>query len=152
MSLTLRLVPDPVLQAISEPVRPGAEAGELARQMLELMYVHRGRGLAAVQAGWLARLFVMDVDWPQGSPRPRIFANPRVVRESSRLQVVPESCLSIPGVSRRIARPAEIVLAWQGTDGRQRQEAFEGYEATIIQHEIDHLDGVLMTERPEVPR
>ena len=151
MSLTLRLVPDPVLGARSDRVQPGPEAGAMAREMLQLMYANRGRGLAAVQAGWLARLFVMDVDWPQGNARPRIFANPRIVRASTVLQVVPETCLSIPGVTRRIARPSEIVLAWQGMDGRRRQEAFEGYEATIIQHEIDHLDGVLMTDRPEAP-
>ena len=137
--------PDPVLRVVCRPVTGDATA--LARDMLDTMYAAPGRGLAAPQVGVTERLFVMDATWKDGLPDPRVFANPAIVAREGR-QVNEEACLSIPGVPRRVARPERIVLEWDGARGTRRREAFEGFAAACIAHEMDHLDGVLILDHP----
>lgn len=137
--------PDPVLRTRCAPVTGNPTA--LARAMLEAMYAAPGRGLAAPQVGVTERLFVMDATWKEGVPDPRVFVNPEIVASEGR-QVNEEGCLSIPGVPRRVARAARVTLAFDGPEGR-REERFEGFAAACVQHEMDHLDGVLILDHPE---
>ena len=139
------IAPDPVLEAVCTPFE--GDATELARDMLDTMYAAPGRGLAGPQVGVTQRIFVMDCGWKEGLPDPRVFVNPKIVSREGR-QVNTEGCLSIPDTPRRIERPAEIVLAFDGLDGR-REERFTGFAAACACHEMDHLDGVLITDLPE---
>ncbi len=143
-------VPDPVLREMAAPVEAfddGLRA--LAQDMLETMYEAPGRGLAAPQIGLGLRLFVMDVAWKEGEPEPYVFVNPVVVEASDERVTREEGCLSIPGRTSRVTRPAEVALRWQDLDGAEREGRFDGFAATCVQHEIDHLDGVLCIDREE---
>ncbi len=143
-------VPDPVLREVAAPVEAfddGLRA--LAQDMLETMYEAPGRGLAAPQIGLGLRLFVMDVAWKEGEPEPYVFVNPVVVEASDERVTREEGCLSIPGRTSRVTRPAEVALRWQDLDGAEREGRFDGFAATCVQHEIDHLDGVLCIDREE---
>ncbi len=143
-------VPDPVLREVARPVTGfDADLRALAQDMLETMYDAPGRGLAAPQIGLGLRLFVMDVAWKDGTSDPRVFVNPEVVDASEELVTREEGCLSIPGRISRVARPGAVTLRWQDPEGAAREERFEGFAATCVQHEIDHLDGILCTDREE---
>ncbi len=142
--------PDPVLREVCAPVTAfDAALRELADDMLATMYDAPGRGLASPQVGLPVRLFVMDVAWKDGTPDPRVFVNPEIVGASEDLVTREEGCLSIPGRMSRVSRPAEVSLRWQDLDGQVREERFEGFAATCVQHEIDHLDGILCIDREE---
>ncbi|MGB3407549.1 MAG: peptide deformylase [Jannaschia sp.] len=147
MILPIVLHPDPVLRIVCTPV--AGAVTDLARDMLDTMYAAPGRGLAAPQVGVTERLFVMDCSWKEGLPDPRVFVNPEIVARDGR-QVNEEGCLSIPDMPRRVARAATVTLAFDGKDGR-RQETFEGFAAACAQHEMDHLDGVLIVDHPVAP-
>ncbi|MCK0169369.1 peptide deformylase [Jannaschia sp. S6380] len=138
--------PDPFLRTPCRPITENPTA--LARDLLDTMYAAPGRGLAAPQIGVDARIFVTDVGWKDGVPDPRVFVNPEIVASEGR-QVNTEGCLSIPDTPRRIARPAAVTLAFDGALSR-REEVFEGFAAACICHELDHLDGVLILDHPEV--
>ena len=147
--LDIVLHPDPRLAQACAPVGAVDEATlALARAMLDTMYAAPGRGLAAPQVGVLKRLFVMDAGWKQGAPAPRICIDPEITWTSPEQVVMEEGCLSIPGQPRRLSRPARIRMAWTGADGTRAEHALDGAEARIAQHEHDHLDGVLILDRP----
>ncbi len=140
--------PDPRLAQVCAPV--GAITPEievLAADMLETMYAAPGRGLAAPQVGVLLRLFVMDASWKEGMPDPLICIDPVLRVVSDARATNSEGCLSIPGVSAEVTRPAQVVLAWTGLDGATRERAFDGFAAVCVQHELDHLDGVVTFDR-----
>ena len=142
--------PDPVLRRRCAPV--GAVTDEvraLAADLLETMYDAPGRGLAAPQVGVLARVFVADAGWRDGAPAPVAFVDPEIRAASE--EVVPgvEACLSIPGRPMRVARPAWVDLRWTDLDGVRCERRFEGDGAVCVQHELDHLDGVLILDRGE---
>jgi peptide deformylase len=146
-TLTIRLLPDPVLRARAAPVAEfGPDLAALARAMLGAMYAAPGRGLAAPQVGLPLRLFVMDAGWKEGAPDPRVFVNPAVLWSSPETATRGEGCLSIPGRTFRVTRPARVRLAWQTLDGAAREEEFAGFAAACVQHETDHLDGVLICD------
>lgn len=143
-------VPDPVLRGVAEPVEDfGEDLRALAEDMLQTMYDAPGRGLAAPQVGLPLRLFVMDVAWKEGEPAPQVFVNPEILDLSEEVVTREEGCLSIPGRMSRVTRPAEVGLRWRDVDGAAREGRFEGFAATCVQHEIDHLDGILCTDREE---
>jgi len=143
-------VPDPVLRESCAPMEAfGEDLRRLSEDMLETMYDAPGRGLAAPQIGLPIRLFVMDVGWRDGTPDPRVFVNPEIVGASGERVTREEGCLSIPGRTSRVSRPAEVDLRWQDLDGTAREGRFDGFAATCVQHEIDHLDGVLCIDREE---
>ncbi|WP_339644995.1 peptide deformylase [Jannaschia helgolandensis] len=147
MILPILLSPDPVLNVRCTPVV--GDRTDLARDMLDTMYAAPGRGLSGPQVGVTERIFVMDATWKEGLPDPRVFVNPEITaREGA--QVNTEGCLSIPDVPRRIARPASVTLAFDGVKGR-RSEVFTGMAAACVCHEMDHLDGILITDLPEAP-
>jgi len=150
--LQLRLVPDPVLRAVCAPVTVfDAELAALAKNMLDVMYAASGRGLAAPQVGITQRMFVMDATWKQGVPDPQVFVNPELADCSDEVAVLAEGCLSIPDRTSRVARPAQVTLRWQDLDGALQVGTFTGFAAACVQHERDHLDGILCTDYPEAP-
>jgi peptide deformylase len=136
--------PDPRLMDICAPVAeitPQIEA--LAADMLETMYAAPGRGLAGPQVGAMVRMFVMDISWKEGRPDPLVCINPMLQEISEERAVNSEGCLSIPGVSADISRPAQVQMTWTGLNGGRFVQSFGGFGAVCVQHEIDHLDGVV---------
>ena len=147
------LHPDARLRTTCAPVADfDANLAALAADMLETMYDAYGRGLAAPQVGMTQRLFVMDAGWKTGPATPMAFVNPEILWSAPSRAVHEEGCLSIPDTPRRIARPAEVHLRWQDTAGRTQEGRFTGPAAVIAQHEIDHLDGILILDHPAIPR
>ena len=146
----IRLVPDPVLRQACAPVVAFDEAlAALARDMLDTMYAAPGRGLAAPQVGVALRLVVMDAGWKDGTPDPRVLVNPVLAWLSEARAVGEEACLSIPGPPVMVERAREVGLRWQDLDGTPREGRLSGFEAVCAQHEIDHLDGILCTDRAD---
>ena len=139
--------PDPLLSETCVPISdPGGERA-LAEDMLETMYAAPGRGLAGPQVGMLRRIFVMDAGWKSGTPTPRVCINPEIIWESEERATAEEGCLSIPGLSIPVSRPARVVLRTTDLDGVTEEIALDGAEALIAQHETDHLNGILTLDR-----
>lgn len=150
MTLPIRQDPDPVLREVCAPVTVFDEAlVQFAEDMLAAMYDAGGRGLAAPQVGRTVRLFVMDVAWKEGAPDPLICVNPVIVSVAAEVETREERCLSLPGRAARVARPASLRLRWQDLSGTGREGDFDGIAARVVQHEADHLDGVLCIDREE---
>ncbi|WP_102108430.1 peptide deformylase [Oceaniglobus roseus] len=140
--------PDPILQQTAAPVTDfDAALAALAQDMLDTMYDAPGRGLAAPQVGRLIRLFVMDTTWKEGTPDPVVCVNPEILWSSDETEENEEGCLSIPGTPMPIVRPARIGLRWQGVDGTVNEAELDGPDALCAQHEIDHLDGLVIFDR-----
>lgn len=149
--LPILLLPDPRLRQKCAPVTQfDAALKQLADDMFETMYAAPGRGLAGPQVGAMQRIFVMDTGWKEGRPSPMVFINPEI-RATSGSATGGEGCLSIPDQPVRIARPAIVQLAWQDLAGRACEGFFEGFAATCVQHERDHLDGILCIDYPNLP-
>ncbi|MEL6690315.1 MAG: peptide deformylase [Pseudomonadota bacterium] len=145
----LVLHPDPRLGDVSKPVTRFDAVGTLVRDMFDTMYDAPGRGLAAVQIGFMQRVFVMDAGWKEGTPTPMVFVNPIITARSDDEVVNEEGCLSIPDTPRRVSRPAQVSLRWQDENGLPHEGTFEGFEAACIQHEFDHLEGRTILDHPE---
>jgi len=137
--------PDPVLQRRAKPVDPAMEElQELAEEMLMAMQEARGVGLAAPQIGRSLRLFVAS---ESGEPEDGlIFINPEI-RPFGSPKAFEEGCLSLPGVNGMVTRPESVEVSWTDVDGQRKTETFTELMARIIQHEFDHLEGVLFFER-----
>ncbi len=149
--MTLRpilLWPDPRLRSRAEPVgRVTRDVAALADDMLETMYEAPGIGLAAPQVGVAKRLLVMDCVKEEGAaPRPMVLVDPEVVDRSPATAVCEEGCLSIPEHFAEVERPAEVTVRWTALDGRPHEERFAGLWAICVQHEIDHLNGVVFLD------
>ncbi|MBV0892461.1 peptide deformylase [Paracoccus sp. Z118] len=125
---------------------PWPEAPQLAADLLATMYAAEGRGLAAPQVGIAARMFVMDAAWKADAPEPRVLLDPAILWRSPEFTTADEQCLSIPGPPVPVARPAAIRLRWFDLDGGAHEAGLSGIEARIAQHEIDHLDGILILD------
>jgi peptide deformylase len=142
----IRVVGDPVLRAeAAEITEIDGRVARLAHDMLETMYEAPGLGLAAPQIGVGKRLFVYDLD-PEERADPHVLVNPRIV-ESDGEWTYQEGCLSIPGLSFEITRPKVVHLVGLDLDGNEVSIEADELTARLFQHELDHLDGVLMTER-----
>lgn len=136
--------PDPRLADICAPVDEiTSEIETLADDMLETMYAAPGRGLAGPQVGAMLRIFVMDTGWKEGKPDPIVCINPMLQAVSEERATQSEGCLSIPGVSAEISRPAQVQMVWTGLNGGRFVQSFTGFAAACAQHELDHLDGVV---------
>ena len=141
---TIRLFGDPVLrQRAPEVAEIDGRLKALADDMIETMYAAPGVGLAAPQVGVQKRMFVYDLQDEKG---PRTIVNP-VVSEARGEWTFMEGCLSIPGLAWEIVRPKEIYLTGRDLDGNEISVEADEYEARVYQHEVDHLDGVLLVER-----
>jgi peptide deformylase len=139
--------PDVRLSQIAAPVAVFDDAlVRLADDMLATMYAATGRGLAAPQVGVLSRVFVMDATWKDAEPSPAIFVNPEIVLVSDQMSTMAEGCLSIPGDVIDVTRPDAVTLRWRDVDGGFLEASFDGFSAACVQHEIDHLNGILITD------
>ena len=137
--------PDPRLSTVCAPVdAPTCET--LLNDLFDTMYAAKGRGLAGPQVGVLARLFVMDAGWKEGTPTPLVMINPEIepCGEPASLE---EMCLSVPDVGVPVLRPSSVFVRWHDEHGAPQAAQFGGAEARIIQHEFDHLDGKLHFDR-----
>jgi len=150
--LTILEVPDPGLRAVAAPVSEvDASIRATLADMFETMYAARGIGLAAIQVGIEKRLVVIDLQEPEeegGEPvrKPVAFVNPELLWVSDEMAVYNEGCLSIPEQYAEVARPARCRVKWLDGDGKSHEQEMDGLMATCIQHEIDHLNGVLFTD------
>ena len=140
-------IPDPVLRKLSEPVeRVDDELRTLMDDMLATMYDAPGVGLAAPQIGILRRVIVMDAARDDEPNAPIVMANPEILERSEEMRVHEEGCLSIPEVTADVERPAITRVSYLDRDGQRQEAELEGLLSTIVQHEIDHLNGVLFID------
>ena len=137
-------LPDARLRAVADPVEGiDAEVRTLAADMLETMYDAPGIGLAAPQVGVLRRIVVMDLS-KEGEPKdPIVMINPEILKVSEDTKLTEEGCLSIPEIYYEVERPAAITVRYTDLDGKDVTRDAEERLAVCIQHELDHLDGVL---------
>jgi len=145
------ILPDKQLRLVSKPVdKVTAEIRRLADDMFETMYAAPGIGLAAIQVAQPLRLITMDLAKPdengETTPKPRVFINPEILSASEEKSVYEEGCLSIPEYYEEVERPAKVRVRFSDLDGKVHEEDAEGLYATCIQHEIDHLNGVLFID------
>lgn len=138
------VLPDARLRAVADPiVEIDDDIKKLAHDMLETMYAAPGIGLAAPQVGELKRIVVMDLATEDEKPDPIIMVNPEILRFSEETVVTEEGCLSIPELYYEVERPAEIAVRYTDLDGTTIEREAGERLAICIQHELDHLDGVL---------
>jgi peptide deformylase len=122
------------------------EIRALVDDMFETMYDAPGIGLAAIQVGVAKRIVTMDLSKKEGDKNPRVFVNPEIVWSSEETSVYEEGCLSIPEVHEDVERPARVKVNFLDLEGQRHEEEAEGLYATCIQHEIDHLNGILFID------
>ena len=153
--MTIRRIyetPDPVLRQISKPVETfDRELKTLVADMFETMYEAPGIGLAAVQVGVPIRLLVIDLQEPEeegGEPvrDPRVFINPEILWHSDTEVPYTEGCLSVPEQYAEVMRPDKIRARWRDEKGKSYEEEIEGLLAVCLQHEMDHLNGLLFID------
>ena len=120
---------------------------KLAKDMLITMYSAKGIGLAAPQVGIQKRILVIDLNFEDANSPPNVFINPEIISSSATLDTYEEGCLSIPGVYLDVVRPSSIKLSYRDEMGRPKKMNAEGLMARCIQHEIDHLNGVLFVDK-----
>lgn len=143
----LVILPAPQLRLTSAPVaRVDDGVRKLAQDMLETMYAAPGIGLAAVQVGEMNRLITIDVSHDEDAKEPRVFINPEILWKSEDLSVYEEGCLSIPEFYEEVERPARVRVRYTNLAGEPEELDADGLLATCLQHEIDHLDGVLFID------
>ena len=145
--LPILLVPDAKLRAKARAVGPGDAdvVRALAPRMLATMYKAPGIGLAAPQVGELLRLVVIDLQKNE-EPQPFVMVNPEIVAESDEEATREEGCLSLPGMYADVTRPARVKVRWQDLDGAKREMEADGLMSACVQHEVDHLNGVLFVD------
>jgi len=120
---------------------------KLAKDMLITMYSAKGIGLAAPQVGVQKRIIVIDLNFEDPHTPPNIFINPEIISSSASLDTYEEGCLSIPGVYLNVVRPSSIKFSYRDEMGRPKKMNAEGLMARCVQHEIDHLNGVLFVDK-----
>jgi peptide deformylase len=145
------ILPDKQLRVVSTPIeKVTPDIRKLADDMFETMYAAPGIGLAAIQVAQPLRLITMDLakknEEGDSTPEPRVFINPEILSSSEETSVYEEGCLSIPEYYEEVERPARVRLRFTDLDGKVHEENAEGLYATCIQHEIDHLNGVLFID------
>jgi len=141
------IAPDPRLKAVSTPVETvDSEIRRLAEDMADSMYAAEGIGLAAVQIGVAKRIIVMDLDQKDGKKDWRVFINPKITWASEEMATFEEGCLSVPEIWDDVERPARIKAEYLDLDGKKVEIEADGMLATCLQHEMDHLEGVLFID------
>lgn len=145
--LPIVTVPDPLLKKVSEPVeKVDDKLRSFLDDMLETMYAAPGIGLAAVQVGKLWRILVIDIASEDEEPNPMYFINPEITWTSDELNTYNEGCLSVPEQYADVERPAECKVDFIDYDGVKKEIHADGLLATCIQHEMDHLNGVVFID------
>ncbi len=145
--LPIIIAPDPRLKQVCVPIdRVNDEIRRLMDDMLETMYLAPGVGLAAPQVGILKRVIVVDVSKDEGERQPHLMANPELVWVADEDANAEEGCLSLPDHFGDVVRPASIRVRYLDHENEIRESAAEGLLATCIQHEMDHLEGILFVD------
>jgi len=140
-------VPDPLLKSLSDPVEEVNDAlRKLMDNMLETMYAAPGIGLAAIQVGVPERVIVLDLAGEEEEKSPMFFVNPEVIWESPEIAIFNEGCLSVPDHYAEVERPASVKVKYLDYHGKPQELEMDGLLSTCIQHEIDHLDGVVFID------
>jgi len=143
----LRIYPDPLLREHCRKIEDvDDEVIQLLDDLAESMYANKGLGLAAPQIGAALRAVVVDVEQRDGTPRLVELVNPEVIESSNESSEFEEGCLSFPNEAEKVIRPAEVTVRALDRDGKLIEVKTDGLLATAIQHEIDHLDGVLFID------
>tara|TARA_B100000886_G_scaffold259078_1_gene183976 strand:- start:3858 stop:4382 length:525 start_codon:yes stop_codon:yes gene_type:complete len=141
------IIPDPLLRKVSEPVSSvNTEIKNLMDDMLETMYAAPGIGLAAVQIGVLKRIIVIDLSKDGEKKNPLFIVNPEITFKSNELISYEEGCLSIPNQFAEVKRPSSCKVNFLDYNGKKKKINANGLLATCIQHEVDHLDGILFID------
>jgi peptide deformylase len=141
------ILPDRRLRLVSKPIaKVDSATRKLVDDMFETMYAAPGIGLAAIQIGEPRRVVTIDIAKKEEPKQPQVFINPEIVAESDEVKVHEEGCLSIPEYYEEVERPAEVTVRYLDIDGRKQEVAATGLLATCLQHEIDHLNGVLFID------
>lgn len=141
------IAPDARLKQISKPVDTvDASVRALMDDMLDSMYAANGIGLAAIQIGEPVRVIVMDLAGPDEKPAPRYFVNPEIFDASEQMSSYEEGCLSVPDQYASVDRPATCRVRYLDYDGTAQEEDCDGMLATCLQHEMDHLEGILFVD------
>ncbi|MGE4356994.1 MAG: peptide deformylase [Candidatus Omnitrophota bacterium] len=147
--LQVKIFPDGVLRKKSVAVtKITDEERKLIKDMIDTMYVADGVGLAAPQVGVSKRIFVANATGEKG--KELVFINPRILEKSPSREVLAEGCLSLPGISAEVKRSKKVVLRFEDLEGKEKIINANGLLARIIQHEVDHLDGILFIDRISV--
>jgi peptide deformylase len=141
------IIPDKRLRQVSDPVN-GIDAGvrALVDDMFETMYEAPGVGLAAIQVGVPKRIITVDTAKKDDPKQPQVFINPEIVWSSEEKCTYEEGCLSIPEYYEEVERPAQVKVRFTDLDGKTREVEANGLLATVLQHEIDHINGVLFID------
>jgi peptide deformylase len=141
------ILPDKRLRLVSEAVKAiDREIKTLVADMFETMYEAPGIGLAAIQVGVPRRVVTMDLAKKEEEQQPRVFINPEVLWRSAEKAIYEEGCLSIPEFYEEVERPAQVRVRYLDLEGREQEVEAIGLLATCLQHEIDHLNGVLFID------
>ena len=139
--------PDPILRKESAPIeKVDNDLRKLLDDMLETMYAAPGIGLAAVQIGILKRLIVIDISKDKEKKNPLFLINPEIVSKSKNTSMYEEGCLSLPGHFAEIERPSECQINFLDYNGKKKEITAKGLLSTCIQHEVDHLNGILFID------
>ncbi len=139
--------PNKILRQISKPVNNvGKDEQSLMDDMLETMYAADGIGLAAIQIGIPKRIIVMDISWTKGEKKPMYFVNPVIKNKDNDKSIYEEGCLSVPNQFAEIERPKNCEVEYLNYKGEKKLLKAEGLLATCIQHEMDHLEGILFID------
>jgi len=145
--LDIITVPNPLLKTRSSEVdEVNDEVRKLMKNMVETMYAAPGIGLAAIQVGIQKRILVMDTEGDEMNPSPIMMANPKIIWESEGIRTYSEGCLSVPEQYAEVDRPDEVRVQYLDYDGILQETLMTGLQATCVQHEIDHLDGVVFID------
>jgi peptide deformylase len=140
-------LPDPRLRLVSRPIAAiDAEIRGLVEDMFETMYGAPGIGLAAIQIGVPKRIITMDLAKKDAERQPKVFINPVILSTSEDLSTYEEGCLSIPDYYEEVERPSEVKIRYLDLEGTEQKLEATGLLATCVQHEIDHLNGVLFID------
>ena len=144
---TILIEPDTILRQKSQPVNTvGRDEQKLMNDMLDTMYAANGIGLAAIQIGVPKRIIVMDISKDENKKKPMYFVNPVIKKKNLEKSTYEEGCLSVPNQFAEIDRPSKCEIEYLDYDGKKQLLKAEGLLATCIQHEIDHLEGILFID------
>ena len=144
---TILTEPNILLRQVSQPVEQvGEPEKELMNDMLETMYAANGIGLAAIQIGVPKRIIVMDLSKEENKKLPMYFVNPVITKKNNEKTTYEESCLSVPNQFAEIDRPSKCEVEYLDYNGNKQNLKAEGLLATCIQHEMDHLEGILFID------